>query len=329
MSTIIRPKKLMESSRMHYEFCGELGIKRIYQKRDGNTEETLSIPSDIKIIQVPASTPAERDAFVNKVFGGGVSQQVGNMLELPFMFSKAVLKEIVNVIPNLVGKISTSILKIATLGAVDVDTPTIKLTNTEEDTTKLIKVLNDIMGAKVYLTIGAREHTDGNAFYRLNASGINVNSLKDANETKEATNPTQDQQGDRMFKTTLFDSLNKGIEPAMFSGNTIDFHYSFAEFFCRLTEPLFFYHTFEAEETYIEKEITIKERGDTAEIDGIDVATAGRLQICSIFGISSINSGHSGIMNKTEKRDYFKELCESDLTALSTNPSSYNRGDTW
>lgn len=66
----------MESSRMHYEFCGELGIKRIYQsdfdtyqpkfalfeaiggekrkpswavkkERDGGTEDTLLIPSDI------------------------------------------------------------------------------------------------------------------------------------------------------------------------------------------------------------------------------------------------------------------------------------------
>ena len=26
-----QPKNLMQSSRMHYEFCGELGVKRIYQ----------------------------------------------------------------------------------------------------------------------------------------------------------------------------------------------------------------------------------------------------------------------------------------------------------
>lgn len=102
---------------------------------------------------------------IQEALGGDTPQQIANILELPFMFAKAVLKELVNIIPNLVGKIGTSVLKIATLGAVEVEAPTVKLLNTEEDTMKLKKVLNDIMGAKVYLTIGAREHTDGNAFY--------------------------------------------------------------------------------------------------------------------------------------------------------------------
>ena len=72
----------------------------------------------------------------------------------------------------------------------------------------------------------------------LNASGVNVNSLKDQNQMKSATAPEQEQQGERTFKSTLFDTLNKSIEPAQMAGNTIDFHYSLMEFFCRLTDPL-------------------------------------------------------------------------------------------
>ena len=67
---------------------------------------------------------------------------------------------------------------------------------------------------------------------------MNVNSLKDQDQMKPATNPDAEQQGERTFKSTLFDSLNKSIEPAMMAGNTIDFHYSLAEFFCRLTDPI-------------------------------------------------------------------------------------------
>ena len=74
--------------------------------------------------------------------------------------------------------------------------------------------------------------------FGVNASGINVNSLKDANELKDANAPNQEQQGERTFKSTLFDTLNKSIEPSQMAGNTIDFHYSLAEFFCRLTDPL-------------------------------------------------------------------------------------------
>lgn len=63
--------------------------------------------------------------------------------------------------------------------------------------------------------------------------------------------------------------------------------------------------------------------------DGIDTKTAGRLQICSIFGVARLTGGHSGIVDVDTKRNYFREYCESDLTGLSTNPSSYLSNTWW
>ena len=274
----------------------------------------------------------------------------------------------------------------------------------------------------------------------LNASRVNVNSLKDQNEMKNATDPQQEQQGERTFKSTLFDTFNKSIEPSQMAGNTIDFHYSLVEFFCRLTDPIWFYRielsellynnlkwcnnkskilylpleweslldwtqgklyeddhlmeklrgkdkrclgfwrwkgvkldndydgfftgimtqgyildggqdhknpkllykrqegyvkqgnewdTHEAEEDYIEKEILTTVQEDTATIDGIDTSTAGRLQICSIFGVSWLGGGHSGLVGNDDKIDYFKQLCEADLTSLCEKESNYISNTWW
>ncbi|CAI2196374.1 1191_t:CDS:2, partial [Funneliformis geosporum] len=114
----------------------------------------------------------------------------------------------------------------------------------------------------------------------INPTGIVLDSLRQENPIG---NPVKDFQTDRMFKSTLFDPLNKSIEPSMFRSDTIDFHYSLNEFYTRLTEPLFFYrihirkkdkekgtdtHTFEAEEHYREKEIT--ETVETKKTDHAD-----------------------------------------------------------
>ncbi|RIB03650.1 hypothetical protein C2G38_2224436 [Gigaspora rosea] len=51
----------------------------------------------------------------------------------------------------------------------------------------------------------------------------------------------QEQQTERMFKSTLKDTLGKSVEPVLFNSNTIDFNYSLGEFFNHLTKPIFFY----------------------------------------------------------------------------------------
>ncbi|CAI2197370.1 3818_t:CDS:2, partial [Funneliformis geosporum] len=126
-------------------------------------------------------------------------------------------------------------------------------------------------------------HAPGVLVYRtgvgINPKGIFVDGLENTiDKIKES--PTKDAQTERMFKSTLFDAFNKSIEPAMFHGNTIDFHYTLHEFFTRLIEPLFFYRihvsellfnnldTFEAEEHYREKEIT--ETVETKKTDHAD-----------------------------------------------------------
>ncbi|CAG8847896.1 3633_t:CDS:1, partial [Racocetra persica] len=38
-----QPKNLMQSSRIHYEFCGELGIKRIYQSEFATYQPKFSL----------------------------------------------------------------------------------------------------------------------------------------------------------------------------------------------------------------------------------------------------------------------------------------------
>jgi hypothetical protein len=184
-----QPKNLMESARMHYEFCGELGIKRVYQsdfryqprfalfdaiggeKRNpsyakkkervgGGEEDTLLIPSDIHLRQLP-----DMEDAINKALGGNTADMFKDFFNLPFAMANMILKELINVIPNLVGKIGSGVLKIATLGAYEGDEPTISIFDTKEESERLKKLLNNIMGAKVYLSIGPREHTDGNSFY--------------------------------------------------------------------------------------------------------------------------------------------------------------------
>ncbi len=179
---------------MHYEFCGELGVKRIYQSEfqyqprfalfeaiggekrisdepigrnpsiavkkervgGGMEEETLPIPTDIRLKKITDATGTL--TMINEALGGDTADMFGDFFSLPFSMANVILKEIINVIPNLVGKIGKGVLKIATLGAVDVGEPKLKIFNTQEDAMKLKKLLNNVMGAKVYLSIGPREH---------------------------------------------------------------------------------------------------------------------------------------------------------------------------
>ena len=106
--------------------------------------------------------------MINRALGGDVADQMEDFFNLPFSMASVILKELINVIPNLVGKIGKGILKIATLGQVEVDEPKLKVFDTKEDAMKLKKLLNNLMGAKVYLTIGPREHDPAqtkSAFY--------------------------------------------------------------------------------------------------------------------------------------------------------------------
>ena len=72
----------------------------------------------------------------------------------------------------------------------------------------------------------------------INTRGLDLDPKNMRNELGADENAQQEEQGERTFKSTLFDSLNKTIEPSMFHANTIDFHYSLGEFFCRLTDPI-------------------------------------------------------------------------------------------
>lgn len=180
----------MQSSRMHYEFCGELGVKRIYQsefdsyqpkfslfyadhagKRDPSYAEKkersettegkpLLIPSDIHLKQLPDMKEA-----INKALGGDKIDMLGDLFDLPFTMTSIVFKELINIIPNLAGGILKAGAKIATLGLVEIDTPKLKVFDTKKESEKLRKLLNDLMGGKVFLTIGPREHDKGNSFF--------------------------------------------------------------------------------------------------------------------------------------------------------------------
>ncbi|CAI2188674.1 1511_t:CDS:2 [Funneliformis geosporum] len=84
-------------------------------------------------------------------------------------------------------------------------------------------------------TTGAFEpsFTLGRAMRSLSVSVLGTGGVDSTTE--------QEQQTERMFKSTFRDFQGKTIEPAIFNSNTIDFNYSLGEFFNRLTNPIFFY----------------------------------------------------------------------------------------
>jgi hypothetical protein len=102
---------------------------------------------------------------IQEALGGDSADMVEGLFEIPFTMANLVLKELINVIPNLVGKIGKGVLKIATLGAVDVPDAKLKMFDNSEAYAKLRKILNDILGGKVFLTIGPREHDQGGSFF--------------------------------------------------------------------------------------------------------------------------------------------------------------------
>ena len=86
---------------------------------------------------------------IQQALGGDSIDMIDGILDLPFTMSNLILKELLNVIPNLAGKIGKGVLKIATMGAVDVPEPKLKMFDTTEGRAKLRKIANDVMGDKV------------------------------------------------------------------------------------------------------------------------------------------------------------------------------------
>src|SRR4051812_5468406 len=95
---------------------------------------------------------------IQKALGGDTSDQFADFFKLPFILAGVMIKEL--------GKALVGVLtKIATLGIVGGSDLFTGGDDANSLNAKLKKILMNIMGAKIYLTIGPREHTDGNAFY--------------------------------------------------------------------------------------------------------------------------------------------------------------------
>lgn len=76
------------------------------------------------------------------------------------------------------------------------------------------------------------------------ANGMSWNSPEQEGgliQSGDDPSPEQGAQTERLFKSTSKDKKDKSVEPAMFSSDTMDFHYSLGEFFNRLTDPIWFY----------------------------------------------------------------------------------------
>ena len=95
---------------------------------------------------------------IQKALGGDSADQLADLLKFPFLLAGVMIKRL----GQTVGKL---LAKIATLGLANSEIDEAFASDDGQAEQKLKKVLNDILGGKVYLTIGPREHTDGNAFF--------------------------------------------------------------------------------------------------------------------------------------------------------------------
>ncbi|CAI2191755.1 18944_t:CDS:10 [Funneliformis geosporum] len=245
-----------------------------------------------------------------------MSGTIDDLFKLPFIGIGYLFTKIMNVLA-----------KIATLGIAGSETNA----PSEAMSKKMIEILEKLLGAKIYFTVGPKEHTDGNSFYSnleskreilfddsqgsenkktvarieynkekdqfelpyklfinhapgvlvyrisvlgcgigLNTQGANLDPKNMRNELGADENAQQEEQGERTFKSTLFDALNKTIEPSQFfnGGEKVEnpkLDYEWQTGYRELGGNS--WDTYEAEEEYIEKEIT-----ETVEVPKTDHA---------------------------------------------------------
>ncbi|CAG8606142.1 13611_t:CDS:2, partial [Cetraspora pellucida] len=136
-------KDLVESSRMHYEFCGELGIKRLYQS-------SFEYQPEFYLFQVMNMDSLDGSANeANKALGNDMGT-VSDLLKLPFIATGYLFAKITNILA-----------KIATLGLAGDNAKKPE----EEMNKKMMEILKRLLGAKIYFTIGPKEHDNGETFF--------------------------------------------------------------------------------------------------------------------------------------------------------------------
>jgi len=111
------------------------------------------------------------------------------------------MKETIEAIDNLVKKIGAGMIKVASMGTIDL---------AAKDLTSLVGMAGEMSG---------KDNWD--------KMGLN----------KERISRIQEQQTERLFKSTITDVLDKTIEPSIFYTNSVQFPYNLFDFFLRSFTP--------------------------------------------------------------------------------------------
>ncbi|CAI2196376.1 1192_t:CDS:2, partial [Funneliformis geosporum] len=186
------PKNLMQSNRMHYDFCSNLGIKRIYQSEFSSYQPRFSL---FRAFPVGKKNVANNPDINNNPFWAVKKERgentEGKSMDIPtdiYLTQLASHEEITD------GKIMTKTTNIQN-GAGNIIEQEGYNVNIDPQA-EFNQVLNDILGGKIFLTVGPREHADGISFY---------SNLENKRELlfKENTGTEKEQKAARTYKKWL------------------------------------------------------------------------------------------------------------------------------
>jgi hypothetical protein len=170
----------METSRMHYEFCSNLGIKRIYQSEFASYQPRFNL---FRAFAAGKKNVGNNPDINNNPFWAVKKEKgentEGKSMDIPtdiYLTQLATHEEITEVLkPNPIMNVFKLLTKLIMGGTM---TKTTNIQNgsgtiTEQGgydsnidpMTETQQILNDILGGKIFLTVGPREHDQGGSFF--------------------------------------------------------------------------------------------------------------------------------------------------------------------
>ncbi|CAG8752082.1 1176_t:CDS:2, partial [Racocetra fulgida] len=263
--------------RMHYDFCGDLGIKKIYQQAfTRNVEMVLSLLGNLATLNIkgaltnlireltkqryfltvgpdelPLSSTALWKSLISSLssneedegtysVSGPANPSLGDYVEEVLFIKNPKLTEMFRKQPHL---LDHTTFQFYLFNKIEMSANARYLGIIEKCGTcqKVVNSKTDpCRSVKCEISTEAIFEDYENPLRAETDFNLDKANTKEETHIGEAP-AEQEAQTDRMFKSTFRQFLDKSIEPSMFNANTIDFHYSLGEFFNRMTDPILFY----------------------------------------------------------------------------------------